>query len=1266
MNLSVSKNIKLILLRKIVLGAIEVFMLLTIAVICFYIQSRLTFFYLPLDNNVLLKLLKVMPLVLLVKVILMYKDKFIWLSLPVTAVFYLAFPKEHYLYEAFFCFLIVGCVGINIRKIFYAAFIPSTLVIINMMIASLSGAIDSLATVSRDIRSYWGHISPTDFGTAILFIVIFAWLIFKDLPDEFFLIPSLFSLYISFGITRSNTSGRLTLVFMAILLWRVLEKRVLEKKEKLGWMIKTVNVLLRLSFPLLGLLMIVMVFAYFKEIPYAQILDTVFHKRISIPSNMLAKYGLKPFGTYFDMYGNGGSTISMITEYTFIDSSYPQILIRYGWVTYIIVNILWVFTTDRAIRTDNRRLAFSMSVVAMDFFMEHHWNELCYNVFLVLPFADFSLNAIKEPEVIKEFKESWADRKYKLAFIAMAVIGMIALFLALPVMFSYQRTIFNGYGFTGKKVFFIATALVLIVIFILWNLSAAAGSFAASKRVAVHNGILLAIGVVSFIALALRANSMVNALTLDLTSRIGPEADMVNFITDSASGKVYADKYPEAYRRCDLDIARSYFNGEDMARYDCATVIVDADKEFECLTGRGFLYLPISDEDAIYTNDEALISTLKGEGYILKGYNTYEHHVDLNHIANINGLGKSDDGGVFIDDSAHQIWMGPYVDLKGGKYTVTYNLHLENEPYEEDYQVGTLLLTSYYGEKELTKVAIMRSFFDENGEFSYKIPFTGYGRAYEFKVLSEDTGRFEVKSIEYTRTPDYDVHYVIDNKGRATRTEYYNLDGTPREMEGGYYGLENEYNEQDLAIMTRYLGDDFKPTLVSTGYCIARRLYNRNKQLISEAYYDVEDEPICLSDGYHSYMREYDFVGNVKAEEYYGIEGEPVLYKGSYHKYTRIFNEERLWTNTEYYDTEDKLIDQKEGFAVAERDYDEDGNLIEERYFDHNRERVLYNGAYYRIVRAYDDEKRCIHEEYYDTEDNLFGQPAGYVGVDKIYDEAGDVVDLIYLGEDLKPVVTSSGFAEVRKEYTLNKGVSREEYFDEKGSPIALSGGQAVVVRTFDKNNSILSEEYYGTGGERILISGKYFRYTHAYNEKNQCIQEKYYDTEENPILVSGGYAGYDRSFDDDGNIVHATYLGLDGKPIMTDWGYSICHRAFNEEKQIVREEYYDVNDEKTTRPSGQHAVEYTYDDFGNCNSDSYFGIDNERILVNGSFWKVERIYNENKKVIHEEYFGIDGKHILISGSYSSVDYAYSENNVLVKKIFKDIAGNVVDEQIVE
>jgi hypothetical protein len=114
--------------------------------------------------------------------------------------------------------------------------------------------------------------------------------------------------------------------------------------------------------------------------------NEIFSMRFYMGWETLKNYDIKLFGQYIEMHGNGG-TLTPVAEYTFIDCSYLNILMRFGLVVFVLV-ILGL----EIIMYKNRRNVFILGMIlliCLHSMIEHHLFEFHYNIFMILPFALF-------------------------------------------------------------------------------------------------------------------------------------------------------------------------------------------------------------------------------------------------------------------------------------------------------------------------------------------------------------------------------------------------------------------------------------------------------------------------------------------------------------------------------------------------------------------------------------------------------------------------------------------------------------------------------------------------------------------------------------------------------------------------------------------------------------------------------------------------------------------------------------------------------------
>ena len=110
----------------------------------------------------------------------------------------------------------------------------------------------------------------------------------------------------------------------------------------------------------------------------------------------MADVGFSLFGKYFVMMGLGSTTIQP-KFYNFLDISYCNILIRFGVMSLLILIVSYMFFIIRLIKLNEYKLIYIMIIVALHCMVEHHYLDVCYNVFLLLMFSHFNYGCNATP-----------------------------------------------------------------------------------------------------------------------------------------------------------------------------------------------------------------------------------------------------------------------------------------------------------------------------------------------------------------------------------------------------------------------------------------------------------------------------------------------------------------------------------------------------------------------------------------------------------------------------------------------------------------------------------------------------------------------------------------------------------------------------------------------------------------------------------------------------------------------------------------------------
>ncbi len=924
--------------------ALEIAFLALLGLYLLYLSCGRTSFFLPFPWWLDKALLRSTTVVAVLRLLLLGPKRWEpWLSAALAALYYLVFRSTDYRFLVYLAVITAGCSGIDYRKILKTFLWTIGVFACVTVIAALTGAIRNYvyARNGYGIRSSWGFCYPTDFASIVLYLLLMLWAAWRKLPDGAMLFPAVGLVLLARVVARSDTSFLCGLLFVAAIACHWFARRVIDRRPALHWVKTTGDVLLTAAYPLCAVLMFLLMVVYHKNTGIGTRLDNLLSGRLHLSVAAWELHGLKAFGTPFDQIGNGFSTFTNV-KYNFVDSSYPLIAMRYGWVLLLVYGVLWGWTIRRALRCGNRRLALAMGIIAVHCFSEHHFTELDYNVLLVMPFASFGSEEAEEASAKKRFSIKTGFAWLAAGAVSAAMIALLAVRLLPWLKTLFQAERLCGGGNNGWRV-------IGILLFSMAALAVAGWMIVCLVHTLMKRGPLkqcippLAVLLVCVLGLmgGLMAGNRAIAGSADSYEGI-VEADLhaLEIAADAATGKIYSDWLPEIYHDRISSVSTFSLPGEDMARYKGDTVLMDAGTECSAMFGSGFLYSRISDRHALYTDDDAVARALRDAGYSVTGYYSETKDVDMRRQADLNGLEYSPEDGLLLDGPLQSLGAGPYLELYDGKYTVTFDLQLQEGVSRDNGAACNLRVSSYWGETPLADRWISISEFDEDGTLTVPLSFTVWdGRGIEFLTSVDDGFQAWVRRIRYARTPDYDIHTDYDRKLRITRQEYYDLDGAPTLAPGNWFACDRGYDRAGNVNRFRYYDVDGRAILTDSGYAELHRTFNGRHQIVREEYFGVNGEPIALPTGQAAEEREYDADGRACAYVYYDTEGDRTL------------------------------IDS--GYAELRYAFDAAGNAVEETYYDAMGQPTEIGFGYSRVTCDYDEEQRLALVHYW----NLAGEP---------------------------------------------------------------------------------------------------------------------------------------------------------------------------------------------------------------------------------------------------------------------------------------------------
>lgn len=740
--------------ERVALTILENLFLVLTAVFLMHAMKGMTMFKPTISEDFLPELRLIMELVMLALLVLRKHERpGIWLGL----ILVWTYVKTSWSLESdravLIAITVLGLEGIDYRRILkvFIAVVGGGLVA--TVIAGLAGGIPnlvySLSYVQGVLRSCWGTAYPTDFSTMVLFLTMAVWMAWPALPDWAMMLFGLIPLALAGFVTVSRNSMLCSLLFEIVIAYHWLEGSSLVWSDRLKHIRRGVDILLMAAVPLCAAVIFGLIFLYAKNPVAMERMDNLFSLRLQVSANALQTYPLTPFGTNIFMHGGNGGSIFPKGEMVFLDSSYVNILLRYGWVTTLAMFSVWEWMLHKALRCGNRRMALVMAVIAVHSIMEHHFPDPFHNILLIMPLAALQVPPL---EVLHERKRKQRYAAFAVVAAALLVSGM----LFLPRLISSLRTIYGAKGWQGGYenawpvlgLNLCIVALCAAGAWALYRLLLAALSRQKGARIRVAACVLtfcLALG----IGMGVWGDRVIVQATEANAAMVDADAGVLNCLSEC---DIYSDVMPEVYRRRFPNVRRAVLGGDDLARLDNAVVLMENQPEHRVFITHGFKYLSVSDAHALYVSDPKALEALEAGGFVASDYYSRFTEVDLESLAQKNKL-EWVDGGLLLNGSKKSLTKGPNDDLFAGNYIVEYNLFLPEGAKEAKGEICVLCVAnSTIG--ELTRIAVSRDQFDSEGRATVNVPLTLVSDTINvrFQVIAGKNRKVGVAGIRYWQT----------------------------------------------------------------------------------------------------------------------------------------------------------------------------------------------------------------------------------------------------------------------------------------------------------------------------------------------------------------------------------------------------------------------------------------------------------------------------------------------------------------------------------
>ena len=317
-----------------------------------------------------------------------------WLYLVIAICLLLCFSLSHFMagndvYVLINICIVVACYSVPHKLILKTFVFAVGLVVIVEVAMALLDIIPNLKYSSaRGFRYALGANYPTDFSAAVLYLLLAVWLLMKKRMVVLLLIIIGF-VFLQYRYTITRNSTICSFVFILFVLFEVLSNKYSSSRIICFIKRKFISNFALWAFLLFTVITVGLSYYYDNSNKTLSYVNRLFSGRFEITHKNMIDVGLSLFGRFFVMMGLGGTTAHP-GFYNFVDSSYCNILLRFGALPLMVLVVSYMFFIRRTIKFEEYKLICTMVVVALHCAVEHHYLDICYNIFLLLMFANFN------------------------------------------------------------------------------------------------------------------------------------------------------------------------------------------------------------------------------------------------------------------------------------------------------------------------------------------------------------------------------------------------------------------------------------------------------------------------------------------------------------------------------------------------------------------------------------------------------------------------------------------------------------------------------------------------------------------------------------------------------------------------------------------------------------------------------------------------------------------------------------------------------------
>ncbi|MBR3334017.1 MAG: hypothetical protein IKG23_06985 [Clostridia bacterium] len=384
-------------------------------------------------------------------------------------------------------------------------------------------------------------------------------------------------------------------------------------------------------------------------------------------------------------------------------------------------------------------------------------------------------------------------------------------------------------------------------------------------------------------------------------------------------------------------------------------------------------------------------------------------------------------------------------------------------------------------------------------------------------------------AIPFSATADVTARNTEEN-GKLKETVWVDENGQPAVGPDGYYAVRYTYKQND--VIEKYYDADGKPFRVYGGY-YGRRIQKDKHGITEIEYLDENGNTTLNRQGYGMVKMKYFGFGALNSVFYYNQYKKKTVVPEL--GYASIIYEYSHYTMTSkvYRDEKDNPVEISDGYAQIKMKTDKRYRVLSTRFDHANGKQATNPDGWFRCVKERDDKGRLISVKYYDESERMIDRGAGYAWEGYTY-EGENIVKVTRYDLNDKVVTDSNGIATTVREMKDDR-IVKESYLDSDGNRINNGLGVGAVKYSYDLQGAVEKVTFLDTEGNAARCSEGYAGYRDTKDESGVTVSRTFLGVDGTPAETAGGYSEIQYVYDETKALTLKKYFDLSGKQVKAE-----------------------------------------------------------------------------------------------------------------------------------